>query len=451
MAFNFQIPTISFRLKIIVLSILILIGALLLIFTSFFNFGTLQINGSTPFSLIIDNGKAASCSESPCSIKLAPGQYSAIFQKNEFLDQTQEFSINLNQITSIDLQFQAVPTVNLSGVWNPPNLQFTAADSINRLTLENNLNSINLNTSAAKWNSLAQILRSQPTVIAFQASPDLNYLILDNGQNVFLYSLDKPDQPAVLPIRSKRFFAFSNNSESIYHLTLDPQTFRPGIFKEAIDSIVFPEPKPAATGPRVRSATPTQLSIPTPASPALITLVQDFPQTKLIPSPDQQKIALLDLQQNALYLFDFQNKTRQKLTEQPNLKNLLWLDEQSFLLENRPEEQANPELWYGQLTPSSTANSNLNLQKLPLNLNLSGLDLVYPIDSNRLLIAETSGSNSTQLNPNGFQFSTFNLQTQQKSLLYTVTNLPLPKRFSYQDSEIFFLTSENIYTLNLNF
>jgi hypothetical protein len=450
MAFNFQIPTISFRLKIIILSIIILIGALLLIFTSFFNFGTLQISGSAPFSLIIDNGKAAACPESPCSIKLAPGQYSAVFQKNEFLDQTQEFSINLNQITSVDLQFQAVPKVNLSGVWNPANLQFPDADSINRLNLENNLNSINLNTSAAKWNSLAQIIRSQPTVIAFQISPDLNYLILDNGQNVLLYSLDKPDQPAVLPIRSKRYFSFSSNSEAIYHLTLDPQTFRPGIFKETVSTITFPESKPS-TGPRVRSATPAQLPIPNPSAPALITLVQDFPQAKLIPSPDQQKIALLDLQQNALYLFDFQNKTRQKLTEQPNLKSLLWLNEESFLLESRPDQQPNPDLWHGQLTPSSTANSNLNLQKLPLNLNLAGLDLIYPIDSNRLLIAETSNSNSTQLNPLGFQFSTFDLQTQQKTFLHAVNNLPLPRRFFYQDGQIYFLTSENIYTLNLSF
>ncbi|MGL5831324.1 MAG: hypothetical protein ACRCZE_04215, partial [Candidatus Altimarinota bacterium] len=278
MPLNFQIPTISFRLKIILLSVVILLGASLLIFTSFFNYGSLSVTGSAPFSVIIDNGKATNCEMSPCSIRLAPGNYSAIIQKSEFIDQTQEFTINLNQISNLDLQFQAVPTVNLSGVWNPANLQFP--DNSSSLTLESNLNSLNLNATSAQWNSLAQIIRSQPTTIAFQISPDLSKLILDNGQNIFLYSLDKPDQPAVLPIRSGRFFAFSNNSAEIFHLSLDPQTFRPGIFQESLSSIVFPEAKPS-TGPRVRSATPAQLPTPNPSAPALITLVQDFPQSKL--------------------------------------------------------------------------------------------------------------------------------------------------------------------------
>ncbi|MGL5831413.1 MAG: hypothetical protein ACRCZE_04685, partial [Candidatus Altimarinota bacterium] len=191
---------------------------------------------------------------------------------------------------------------------------------------------------------------------------------------------------------------------------------------------------------------------PNPSAPALITLVQDFPQSKLIPSPDLKKLALLDYDKNSLYLFDFENKTRQKLTEQPNLKNLLWLNEQAFLLESRPDQQPTPELWYGQLTLSATTNSsNLNLQKLPLNLTLAGLDLIYPIDSNRLLITESTNSNSTQLNPVGFQFAIFNLQTQQKSPIHSINNLPLPNRLSYQDGKIFFLSAENIYTLNIIF
>jgi hypothetical protein len=439
MAFNFQIPTLSFRLKIILLAIIIFIGGMLLIFTSFFNFGTLEIIGQPPFSVIIENSKSANCPDSPCTFRLAPGKYQGLFQKTDFLDQTQEFSISLNQITTLNLHFTAQPAVNLSGVWNPNNLQFTTENSNDNLILESNLSDIDLTFNSAKWSSLSQILKSQPATKTFRVAPNSNHLILDNGQNILLYSLDQPDQSAVLPLQSGKYFAFSNDSQSLFHLSLDPQTFRPGIFKEDLTKLTLAS-QPAPSGPRVRSATPATLPIPSPTTPALITLVQDFSSTKLFPSPDQQKLLLLDLRQNSLYLFDFQNKSRQKLADQPNLKNLLWLDNQTFLLENRPTDQANSALLHGQIS-STTA----SFTSLPLNLTPAGLHLIFPISTDQLLIAEPLNSS----NPVGFQFSLYQISTQQKSPLYTVSNLNLPTRLQYREGNIYFVSSGNIYQLNL--
>lgn len=439
MAFNFSLPNISFRLKIILLLIVILIGAILIIFTSFFNFGTVEIIGETPFSVVIDNGKSANCTGSPCTLKLAPGKYVASFQKTDFLDQTKEFAISLNQITALNLEFIAQPTVNLSGVWNPNNLQFTTASSTDNLTLESNLNAIDLTFTSAKWSALQQILRSQPSTKTFQLSPDSSRLILDNGQNILLYSLDQPEQSAVLPLQSGKFFAFSENSQNLFHLSLDPQTFRPGIFQEDLTKITLSTPT-ASTGPRVRSATPATLPTPKPTTPALITLVQDFSSAKLFPSPNQQKLLLLDLRQNSLYLFDFQNKTRQKITEQPNLKNLIWLDDQTFLLENRPDNQANSILSLGELSDPTT------LTPIPLTPTPAGLQLIFPLSADQLLMAEPPGNSSNS----GFQFSRYQISTQQKSPLYTVNNLILPTRLKYRDGQIYFVSSGNIYQLNIN-
>jgi hypothetical protein len=62
------------------------IGAFFLIFAVFLNRGTLVLSGSTPFTVDVGGFLTEMCTEDPCKIQLAPGDYTLALTKEGHLD-----------------------------------------------------------------------------------------------------------------------------------------------------------------------------------------------------------------------------------------------------------------------------------------------------------------------------------------------------------------------------
>ncbi len=87
----------------------VVIAAFWLIFVVFFNQGRLVISGEAPFTVVVGNVKTENCTESPCEIKLSPGEYSVEIRKEDYKTEylSAEVPIGGSYEQQVEFTFQA--------------------------------------------------------------------------------------------------------------------------------------------------------------------------------------------------------------------------------------------------------------------------------------------------------------------------------------------------------
>ena len=94
---------------------LAVIGVLFILWATFLNKGTLTVNGSAPFIVNVSGVKTESCSESPCSLTLAPGDYAISFQKAGYRTVERDINIPLGEKVE-EVTFQFIPVFSKRGI-----------------------------------------------------------------------------------------------------------------------------------------------------------------------------------------------------------------------------------------------------------------------------------------------------------------------------------------------
>ncbi len=94
---------------------IVLIAAFWLIFVVFFNQGWLAISGKAPFTVVVGNVKTESCSESPCTITLSPGEYSIEIQKEDHKTEYLDAEVPMGGIYEHEVEFTFREYVALLG------------------------------------------------------------------------------------------------------------------------------------------------------------------------------------------------------------------------------------------------------------------------------------------------------------------------------------------------
>lgn len=92
-----------------------ILGAIFLIWAVFFNRGTLTINATPPFTISIEGLITESCTESPCSIVVAPGEYEVLIQKDGYRDIKQNMSIPIGGEEIKEITFSYIPVISEVG------------------------------------------------------------------------------------------------------------------------------------------------------------------------------------------------------------------------------------------------------------------------------------------------------------------------------------------------
>lgn len=91
--------------------IAVILGALFVIFAVFLNRGTLTISAEPPFTLEIDQFRTEVCTVSPCSIVLAPGEYTLTLSKEGYRGITREVSVPLGGEQTEEVVFTFIPYI----------------------------------------------------------------------------------------------------------------------------------------------------------------------------------------------------------------------------------------------------------------------------------------------------------------------------------------------------
>lgn len=98
------------------LIVLAILGGLFVLWAIFFNRGTLTVNGQAPFIINITGVKTESCSESPCSVEVAPGDYSISLQKVGYQTVERRVTVPIGGEQVEEVTFQFIPVVTKLGV-----------------------------------------------------------------------------------------------------------------------------------------------------------------------------------------------------------------------------------------------------------------------------------------------------------------------------------------------
>jgi len=110
------------KIGLIVFIALFVGGALFTVFAVFYNRGTLVVNADPPFYVNVENVKGTDCTESPCKLVLAPGEYNVTFSKTGYNDERKRVNIGLFGTTSQELKFSYIPSLNEIGKESDLNL-----------------------------------------------------------------------------------------------------------------------------------------------------------------------------------------------------------------------------------------------------------------------------------------------------------------------------------------
>lgn len=98
------------------LIILAVLGALFVVWAIFLNRGTLTVQGQAPFIINISGVKTQSCTESPCSVVVAPGDYSISIQKAGYKTVERSVNVPIGGEHVEEVTFQFIPVVAKLGV-----------------------------------------------------------------------------------------------------------------------------------------------------------------------------------------------------------------------------------------------------------------------------------------------------------------------------------------------
>jgi hypothetical protein len=90
-------------------------GAAFIIFAVFFNRGTLTINAEIPYRLQIGQFKTEICTEDPCSVVVAPGDYMIFLDKEGYREYTAEVSVPIAGEHIEEVKFSFIPYIREVG------------------------------------------------------------------------------------------------------------------------------------------------------------------------------------------------------------------------------------------------------------------------------------------------------------------------------------------------
>lgn len=266
------------KLYLWILIIVAVLGLFFVIWAFFLNKGTLTISGNAPFNLNIQGLRTESCLESPCSLEIAPGQYTVSVQKTGY--RTIEIDVDVpiggEHIEEVDLKF--IPTIT-------------------RIGLEADV----------------------------QAFPELE-LIVPELEDTPLF--------------------FEENY--ITYLAYDEETNRQTLYLRGITDDDLSEPQVATSFIRTIDE---------------YTIVPDIEGNNSIVLIDQT-----DAEEDALYLVDLTEKSRDNIFSLPYIANAKWLGSGNLLIEGREEGEVNSSIFF--YSAEEDEAEKLNLQTTLDNVTL---------------------------------------------------------------------------------
>lgn len=422
--------TVSPKIKIALIVLILLAGCGFIAFAVFFNRATLEVSAEAPFSIMAVNQRSQDCSASPCSMVLAPGHYDLQITKTGFQSVTDQVDLKIGQTTSKTYQLAATPKVLPVGPWNPENL-FS-----NSQIWQSKLLQLSLSTSSTAWTLISNQLAKINNLIFLEINSDASWIIAEtsNAASAIPTNLDK-HKPLSLTAGTNYFFA--PNSDVIYYIAANPDSSLPSLYRRNLDGDEQPE--------------------------LLINFLRTINNPQLIISQDQFHVALIDRPSDissSLYLIDLQAKTRRAVNQDELISNFAWLpgsdgmdspviSDQSVTPDNSPAaaskslnflvEKINSETLLPNLYLAST-NDPETQSLLPISGGLSALAL---IDNSHVILAQSYADIS------GFSLLNFDLTTQQTQPVFQVPDLAPPQKIDYSAAThtLYFLVNSTVYSL----
>ncbi|MBU0667517.1 hypothetical protein KJ835_00185, partial [Patescibacteria group bacterium] len=107
-------------------------AVLFIVWAMFLNRGTLTITAKAPFNVEVQGVRTESCSESPCTITLAPHDYKITLQKSGYKSVSLDVNVPIGGDHKEDVEFEFIPVISKRGaesdlkLFSPPEL---AADT----------------------------------------------------------------------------------------------------------------------------------------------------------------------------------------------------------------------------------------------------------------------------------------------------------------------------------
>lgn len=97
------------------LVIIVILGILFMVWAFFLNKGKLTVNAEAPFTIQVGQIATVSCTESPCTTELAPGNYTVNLKKSGYRDLSINADIPLWGEDIQDVQFEFIPVLEKLG------------------------------------------------------------------------------------------------------------------------------------------------------------------------------------------------------------------------------------------------------------------------------------------------------------------------------------------------
>jgi len=97
------------------LIVIVVLGTLFMVWAYFLNKGKLTVNADAPFSIQVGQILDQRCSESPCTVELAPGNYTVTLEKSGYRDLSINSEIPLWGEDIQDIEFEFIPVLEELG------------------------------------------------------------------------------------------------------------------------------------------------------------------------------------------------------------------------------------------------------------------------------------------------------------------------------------------------
>lgn len=445
--------TVSPKIKITLVVLIILAGCGFMAFAYFFNRSTLEITSDAPFSIQITGVRSEYCQSSPCSITVAPGHYEIEISKTDFESVKEQVDLNLGQTLSKTYHLSATPKVTPIGPWNPENLFNTSPG------LQNKLQALSLNTSSTTWTLVANQLAKISGLNFLEINSDASWIVAENAQAASAIPTN-PEKTQPISLTPGINYYFAPHSNTIYFIADNPDNSLPSLYRKNLDSSDSPE--------------------------RLLNFIRTIPNPLLIISPDQSRLAMLerpDQKSSSLYLLDLKTKTRRVINQQELISDFLWLPPSTTGLTTQPiiDQSITPDnSTTSTLTTDSTPQNflieKINSQTLLPNLYLANtvdpenqallplstrLSALYPLDSTHLILAQPSAAAATtsdlatpaatppDLTAPGFTLLNFDLSSLQTQTIFPIPDYTIPQKIEYSlaNHTLYFLINSTVYSL----
>jgi hypothetical protein len=413
------------KLKFILLVVIAVCLIGLVLFLYIFNKGTINFEGETPYTVYIENVRTIACEAAPCSITLAAGKYQITAEKTSRYSIEKEVEIPINGQTTVQLNFENKPELQIVTDWNPNNL-FTLNPA-----LQKSLLNFPLTFKSSDWQTLGNLTAKYPEIKKLALNPDKTLLIIDDGKKVYQHRFEIDSKAEPLPIQSGDSFVFGNDNQLYLLSNARFSKNQPLLKFDPTDQLIIDQSATSELGEALSNQKLTT---------KITSFLRTIKKATIFLSPNLKKIMILDLtnQNPELYLIDSEANTREKI-KQPDLpvQNFKWIDNQQFLLETIDPSTARPQLWLG-------ANTSDQPQLLELKSSLQNL---YPQDSNQFLAITTQAQASGSL----AKLVNFNRQTKEQKELFIFPQDLLPEKIEYDSAQkqMLILINRKVYSLNL--